>query len=64
MKCQCCSHIKNSQLICAANHLNVFYMRATLAFNRLMLEIQEGHNTHNDEVRFLSNIHDGPFLPK
>ena len=35
MKCQCCSHIETSQLICTANQLTGFYMRATLAFNGL-----------------------------
>ena len=29
------SHIKTSQLICKANQLTGFYMRATLAFNGL-----------------------------
>ena len=32
IKCQCCP---NSQLICCANQLTSFYMRATLAFNGL-----------------------------
>ena len=35
-KCQCCPHIETSQLICCANQLTGFYMRATLAFNGLM----------------------------
>ena len=34
-KRQCCLHIETSQLICAANQLTGFYMRATLAFNGL-----------------------------
>ena len=34
-KCQCCPHIETSQLICCANQLTGFYMRVTLAFNRL-----------------------------
>ena len=33
----CCPHIETSQLICKANQLTGFYMRATLAFNGLML---------------------------
>ena len=35
IKCQCCPHIETSQLICTANQLTGFYMRATLAFNGL-----------------------------
>ena len=36
IKRQCCPHVMGtSQLICAANKLTVFYMRATLAFNQL-----------------------------
>ena len=34
-KCQCCPHIETSQLICTANQLTGFYMRATLALNGL-----------------------------
>ena len=30
-----CPHIETSQLICRANQLTGFYMRATLAFNGL-----------------------------
>ena len=33
--CQCCPHIETSQLICIANQLTDFYVRATLAFNGL-----------------------------
>ena len=32
---KCCPHIETSQLICCANQLTGFYMRATLAFNGL-----------------------------
>ena len=32
-KCQCCPCIETSQLICCANQLTGFYMRAKLAFN-------------------------------
>ena len=32
---QCCPHIETSQLICTANQLTGFYMRATLALNGL-----------------------------
>ena len=35
-KCQCCPHIETSQLICTANQLTGFYMRATLALNGLI----------------------------
>ena len=35
IKCQCCPHIETSQLICCANQLTGFYMRATLIFNGL-----------------------------
>ena len=38
IKCQCWPHIETSQLICTANQLTGFYMRATLAFNELMQE--------------------------
>ena len=31
IKCQCCPHIETTQLICTANQLTGFYMRATLA---------------------------------
>ena len=33
IKCQCCPHIESSQLICYANQLIGFYIRAALAFN-------------------------------
>ena len=35
IKCQCCPHIETSQLICFANQLSGFFMRAALAFNWL-----------------------------
>ena len=35
IKCQCCSHIEASRLICCVNRLTGFYMRATLVLNRL-----------------------------
>ena len=35
IKCQCCPHVETSQLICKANQLTGFYMRATLALNGL-----------------------------
>ena len=35
IKCQCCRHIETSQLICIANQLTGFYMRATSALNGL-----------------------------
>ena len=35
-KCHCCPHIETSQLICCANQLTGFYMRATLVLNRLI----------------------------
>ena len=35
IKCQCCSHIETSQLICTVNQLTGFYMRATLALDGL-----------------------------
>ena len=34
-KCQCCSHIEISQLICTAIQLTGFYMSATLVLNEL-----------------------------
>ena len=33
---QCCPHMETSQLICTANQLTDFYMRATLAINGSM----------------------------
>ena len=39
IKCQCCPHIKTSQLICTATQLACFYMRATLAFDGLNTEV-------------------------
>ena len=33
IKCQCCPHIETSKLICYADQLTGFYMRATLALN-------------------------------
>ena len=30
---QCCPHIETSQMICCANQLTGFYMRATLTLN-------------------------------
>ena len=35
IKCQCCPHIETSQLICCANQVTGFYMRATFVFNLL-----------------------------
>ena len=35
IKYQCCPHIETSQLICTANQLTDFYMRAILALNGL-----------------------------
>ena len=34
-KCQCCAHIGTSQLICMANQLTGFYVRAKMAVNGL-----------------------------
>ena len=41
IKCQCCPHIETSQLICTANQLTGFYMRATLAFNELISSVTQ-----------------------
>ena len=35
IKCQCCPHKETSQLICCANQLTGFYMRATQPLNGL-----------------------------
>ena len=35
-KCKCCPHVETSQMICCANQLIGFYMRAILAFNGLI----------------------------
>ena len=37
IKCQYCPHIETSQLICTANQLTGFYMRATLAMNAILI---------------------------
>ena len=36
IKCHCCPHIETCQLICCANQLTGFYMRAKLALNGLI----------------------------
>ena len=36
IKCQCCPHIETNQLICTANQMIGFYMRATLTLNGLL----------------------------
>ena len=36
IKCQCCPHIETSHLICCADQLPGFYMKATLALNWLI----------------------------
>ena len=43
IKCQCCPHIETSQLIHTANQLTRFCMRATLAFNALIVEKKYGY---------------------
>ena len=43
IKCQCCPHIETSQLICTANQLTGFYMRATQALNGLMICFTDYH---------------------
>ena len=48
VKCQCCPHIKTSQLVCYANQLTGFYMRTTLAFNGLK------SNNYGDTFKRLS----------
>ena len=35
MNCQCCPQIETSHLICCANQLTGFYMKATMALNGL-----------------------------
>ena len=47
MKCQCCPHTKTSQLICTANQLTGFYMRVTLAFNRLKIDVSSVTTPYN-----------------
>ena len=39
IKCQCCPHIEISPLICTANKLTGVDMRATLALNGLMFNV-------------------------
>ena len=36
IKYQCCPHIETSQLICCANQLTGFYIRAPMALNELI----------------------------
>ena len=40
IKCQCCPHIETSQLICFANQLTAFSMRATLVLDGLIKKIR------------------------
>ena len=42
-KCQCYPHVETSQLICTANQLTGFYMRATLTINGLMITLVESY---------------------
>ena len=56
VKCQCCSHIKTSQLICIANQLTGFYMRAALALNGLNQSIRERKTRQTDKNSFIINI--------
>ena len=59
IQCQCCPHIETSQLICTANQLIGFYMRATLAFNGLLSVLlliagKSGNYLHSSNI--LSNV--------
>ena len=49
IKYQCFPYIETSQLICCANQLTGFYMRATLALNSLntVLQISKVHGCSN-----------------
>ena len=49
IKCQCYPHVETSQLICTANQLNGFYMRATLTLSGLMSRVNEVHTLFQDE---------------
>ena len=66
-KCQCCPHIETSRLICRANQLTGFYMRATMALNGLSttlgtpgLNITTGHRKMSHKK---SNISDKSCFP-
>ena len=48
-KCQCYPHVETSQLICTANQLTGFYMRATLTLNGLMSRVNQVHTLFQDE---------------
>ena len=48
-KCQCYPHVETSQLICCANQLTGFYMRATLTLNGLMSRVNQVHTLFQDE---------------
>ena len=53
MNCQCCPYIETSQLICRANQLAGFYMRATLAFNGLNKQLVYFVQNKKQELDFL-----------
>ena len=54
MKYQCCHHIETSQLICYANQLTGFYMRATLVFNglRVVLLLSSVKQKYDDSQQY------------
>ena len=61
IKCQCCPHMETSQLICFANKLTGFYMRATLAFTGLSVRSQKHariRNVTSTESYFENFLHE------
>ena len=64
----CCPHIEISQLVCCANQLTGFYMRATLVFNGLttyMLFFLRKNGTHFQmALEFLEVLSQRNFLLK
>ena len=51
IKRQCSPHIETSQLICTADQLTGFYMRATLALNGIIFQL-----VYNYESRFRDSL--------
>ena len=50
---QCCPHKETSQIVCCANQLIVFYMRATLAINGLNIICNEFRASVGIQIKML-----------
>ena len=56
IKYHCYPHIGTNQLICTANQLTCFNIRATLAFNGLSRRKKQGKDTSQLAIRNFSDI--------